>query len=537
MLTAACAAALTLCVAPAAASALCLGNAPTMTGTASGETINGTSGDDVIDALGGDDTVNGAGGNDKICGGDGNDIIDGGLGADQLDGGTAAETTGDTVTFASLPTSGSPQAFNLAANLSTGSATTSLANPSSTEVDTLSNFENLTGSNTFDQLTGNGGPNLITGLSSADLFTGGDGNDTLVDTTGGATDQDTASYLDATGPINGSLTSNTVSGSGVGTDTLSGILGIDGSPFNDTLVGDNANPFPGNTQNVLDGMGGDDLLEPLAGTDTVLGGDTSFGGGPGIDTVSYADDAAVVADLTAGTAITDTVTDKDTLIQLENVIGSVNNDTITGDSHPNVIDGLAGNDTIDSAGGVDTASFASLAGPLGVNVNLALGTAVGDGSDTLAAVENVTGSQQSDVLFGDGSHNVLDGLGGNDNVDGQAGPDDLKLGAGNDIVGAADGEVDSIECTGGGPDSGSVDGPAPAETYTACDTDGDNVVDFLDACPTTSGTGTDGCVPIVVPVTPPTTTPPTGTTNPATPKKKCKKKHRAAAAKKCKKRK
>lgn len=523
-----------LAVVPAVASADCNGLPATVPGATSGnDTLTGTSGNDVIEGLGGNDTLNGGGGNDTICGGDGDDTIDGGLGTDTMFG-DANTGAGDTVTFASLPTSGSPFAFNLVASLLTGSATASLSSPTSTETDTFSGFENLTGSNTFDQLTGDGGPNVITGLASADLFIGGGSNDTLTDTTGGVSDQDTAQYLDATGPISGSLTSNMVSGPGVGTDTLSGILGINGSPFDDTLVGDNANPSPGTTQNVLDGMGGNDLIEPLAGTDQIYGGDTSFGGGPGTDTISYADDAAVNADLAAGTAVTDTVTDEDHFTGIENVIGSANDDTITGNLGANVIDGLAGGDMLNGAGGIDTASFASLAGALGVNVNLALGTAVGDGSDNLAAIENVTGSQQSDVIFGDGSANVLNGLAGNDNVDGQAGPDSLLLGGGTDIVGAADGEVDSIDCTGGGPDSGQVDGPAPAETYTSCDSDGDAKVDFLDACPTQAGTLANGCPAPVV--TPPPTVTPTVPQTPTTTARKCKKKkHHAAAAKKCKK--
>ena len=67
------------------------------------------------------------------------------------------------------------------------------------------------------------------------------------------------------------------------------------------------------------------------------------------------------------------------------------------------------------------------------------------------------------------------------------------------------------------------------ETYTACDSDGDSVVDFLDACPTDSGADTDGCVPPVI--TPPVLTPPPAQAQaPATTKKKCKKKKKRAAS-------
>jgi hypothetical protein len=100
--------------------------------------------------------------------------------------------------------------------------------------------------------------------------------------------------------------------------------------------------------------------------------------------------------------------------------------------------------------------------------------------------------------------------------------DGFFLGPGLDVVTANDGVVDFIDCEGTAPHSGTVDGPAPAETYSERDNDGDATVDFLDACPTTSGTGADGCVPSVIATPPAQGTP----TNPAAPKKKCKKRKR-----------
>ena len=216
-----------------------------------------------------------------------------------------------------------------------------------------------------------------------------------------------------------------------------------------------------------------------------------------------------------------TATGTDTIFEVENVTGSPAADTITGDAGNNVLDGL---------GGTDTASFAGVAS--GVDANLATGAATGQGSDTLTGIENLTGSLQNDTLTGDGNPNVLSGLNGGDNITGGLGADAFFLGAGADVITANDGVVDAIDCEGGGPDSGSVDGPAPAETYTLCDGDGDGIVDFLDACPTVMGSGVDGCVPQVV------QPPAAGPSQVPAKKKKCKKrKHGAAAAKKCKKRK
>ena len=45
--------------------------------------------------------------------------------------------------------------------------------------DTLTNFENLTGSNLNDTLTGNAGANILNGLAGNDTLSGGAGNDTL----------------------------------------------------------------------------------------------------------------------------------------------------------------------------------------------------------------------------------------------------------------------------------------------------------------------------------------------------------------------
>jgi hypothetical protein len=513
-----------LLVAPAIANADCNGLPATVAGATAGpDTLNGTSGDDVIEGLGGNDTINGGGGNDTICGDDGDDTINGEVGNDHLEGGTTGETAGDTVTFLGAPN-------GVTANLSTG---VGAVFPS--ETDSMTGFENLTGSNSFDDLKGNGGDNVIRGLSSADNFEGFGGNDTLIDDVGGVSDQDTAKYSTAgPGGVTGSLTTGQVTGDGVGTDTLNGFRGIYGSNFDDVLIGNNENQLSNATDNDLQGMGGNDVLEPLRGTDTVIGGG-------GVDLVTYANDIAIDIDLSipGPNAVTTPVDEVDSVSQVENVTGSPEDDTITGDGNANVLNGLGGGDELAGGGGSDTATYASLAGPLGVDVNLDSGTAAGDGSDTLTTIENVTGSPQSDVLFGDENANALDGLAGDDNVDGQAGVDLLLLGPGMDIVGAGDGEVDTIDCTGGGPDSGQVDGPPPAETYVACDSDNDSVVDFLDACPTSAGTGSDGCASSV---TPPVQTPaPPPAQSPAKKKKckKAKKKHSAAsvAKQKCKKKK
>jgi Ca2+-binding RTX toxin-like protein len=56
------------------------------------------------------------------------------------------------------------------------------------------------------------------------------------------------------------------------------------------------------------------------------------------------------------------------------------------------------------------------------------------GTDTLATMENLTGSQGADTLTGDGVANVLDGQGGNDTINAGGDADTLLGGLGNDTL-------------------------------------------------------------------------------------------------------
>src|SRR2546427_705051 len=130
------------------------------------------------------------------------------------------------------------------------------------------------------------------------------------------------------------------------------------------------------------------------------------------------------------------------------IVGTTGNDTLVGTAGNDVIAALAGDDTIDGVGGndvicggpgndgitggtgVDTVSYAESA--TAVTVNLGAGTATGEGTDTLAGIENASGSNFTDTLTGDAGANVLRGLGGTDTLDGAAGDDTLDGGPGKD---------------------------------------------------------------------------------------------------------
>jgi Ca2+-binding RTX toxin-like protein len=85
-----------------------------------------------------------------------------------------------------------------------------------------------------------------------------------------------------------------------------------------------------------------------------------------------------------------------------------------------------GADAYDGGPGTDVLDYGAFTRS-GVSVDLAGGTATGAGSDTLAAIEDVTGTQLSDVLRGDDGPNLLSAGagGGDDRLEGRGGDDVL----------------------------------------------------------------------------------------------------------------
>jgi len=219
-------------------------------------------------------------------------------------------------------------AAGVTVNLMTGSAT-------GEGNDTLTSVEWVVGSGFDDTITGDDGDNLFFLLGGDDTLDGG----------GEAETGDFVFYEWSEAAVTVNLTAGTATGEG--NDTLIGIEHVIGSTFDDVLTGSAG-------ANYLVGLEGNDTLSGLGGDDGIVGrdGDDTIDGGAGIDWVDFEDaPGPVTADLVSGTATGD---GSDTLVGIEDMLGSQNDDTLTGDSADNTIMGRDGDDVLDGATGTDT---------------------------------------------------------------------------------------------------------------------------------------------------------------------------------------
>ena len=162
------------------------------------------------------------------------------------------------------------------------------------------------------------------------------------------------------------------------------------------------------------------------------GGANIFDGGIGTDTASFElSQYAVTASLMTNSATGD---GSDTLISIENLFGSIYNDSLTGNSSANVLDGLNGVDTMTGLGG-DDVYYVDTDGDVVVET-AASGTDTVYSSVTFtlpANVENLqligsaaindTGNASANTLTGNGAANTFSGLSGNDQIFGGVGID------------------------------------------------------------------------------------------------------------------
>lgn len=268
---------------------------------------------------------------------------------------------------------------------------------------------------------GDGG-NTMTGDSNCATViksTSGSGDDSIYFAGGGGTASLGAGNDESRGSGGGVVVTG-----GPGNDRITGTAG------NDSLSGedgnDSINGWLGN--DVESGGNGDDEIG--YGSDDDQGAD-DVSGGAGVDKVRFTEHTGGGMAISLDDVANDGTTGEGDNIHsdLEIVVGSPGDDTITGTAAPDNIDGHWGADTIRGGGGND----------------------------------RIDGNSDNDVLFGQDGDDEIYGGSGNDQVTGDGGVDNLFgdytsccLSNGNDNIFAADGVADAINC-GGGADTLAAD--------------------------------------------------------------------------------
>jgi Ca2+-binding RTX toxin-like protein len=336
--------------------------------------------------------VNGGDGDDVLTGGKMADTIQGWVGADTISGENS--TSGgndiflggdgvDTVTYAArTATPAEALTIILDGNASSGK---------SGETDTIGidvesaiggpGNDVITGNLVANNLNGGAGNDTINGITNTvndgttpDTLVGGDGADLFDqgatvnkgDIIDGGLGVDTIDYKARTLAITAEL-SDTIQTTGNGqsvateADLFTSIENYIGGSGVDTVTGSDQ-------ANVIDGRGGDDILSGGAGNDTFIeagllqttavesGGD-AIDGEAGVDTVNYEGRVGGVTvtldDVTPDNDGQGGVTEGDDLENIERVVGTASNDTITGGPSDDVLEGLAGDDALSGLAGSD----------------------------------------------------------------------------------------------------------------------------------------------------------------------------------------
>jgi len=249
-----------------------------------------------------------------------------------------------------------------------------------------------------------------------------------------------------------------------GADRIEGLGGEDtlhGGANNDTIWGDfdpngmwNLFPFP-DAGDVLFGDAGDDHLFGQSGNDTLEGGtgaDMLEGGAGTADWAAYtASTTGVTVSLVTGVLGIGGDAAGDSLVGIENLLGSGHADQLFGDGGANHLRGANGDDqmfggngsdmlygglgadTHDGGAGTDYARYNDAAyGDLVISL-IAPATNTGAAAgDTYIAIEGIIAGTGNDDITGNGSANFLYGMQGNDVLRGEAGADKLYGGTNND---------------------------------------------------------------------------------------------------------
>jgi Ca2+-binding RTX toxin-like protein len=248
-------------------------------------------------------------------------------------------------------------------------------------------------------VSGGDGNDSVISIASAIDFDGGLGNDRLIsgsaaDAFDGGAGIDTIDYRNAVAGISADL----AAGTGNAGDTIANVENVDGSTLGDTLSGNDS-------VNAIGGRAGNDSLSGRGGDDTIEGGlgDDRIDGGAGVDTASYASATGIVRVSLALTGVQNTgAAGRDVLVDVENLLGTIYNDQLTGNDAANRLTGALGNDALKGGGGNDTlvggGGIDQLTGGSGADLflfNTAFGTGANDSIRDFASGEDRIGLSQT----------------------------------------------------------------------------------------------------------------------------------------------
>ena len=394
-----------------------------ITGSDEGETLTGSSSNEMFYGLGGTDFIYPGAGIDTIDGGNGGDIL----------------------------------GYNIDNDISSGiyiNAEQGLAVDPYGFEDTFLNIEVYMGTHKNDVFYGKQTDDLVgveadavgSSFDNYELFVGFAGDD-YIDGQGGYDEVAyTASGVGLTIDLENSFSVDDGQG---GIDTLYNIEGVEGSNFNDYIFGTSgANSLDGRLgNNTIDGRDGYDFVEYNGNGRDQLNVDLSQGSSTFIK--SGNNDEIF----------------KDTLISIEGVIGSANDDRISGDENNNTLYGLdgddklfgnggedilfggigddwlyggVGNDIIDGGEGFDRIDFRESLHAVEVDFSLNLATGQFIGNDEIYNIERVIGSDFNDTLIGSdneiGTWESFTGGLGDDFINGAGGFDFVWFGRSNDAI-------------------------------------------------------------------------------------------------------
>ncbi|MDR7118670.1 calcium-binding protein [Caulobacter sp. BE254] len=374
--------------------------------------LNGGDGNDSIDIAAGyvsifnyyGITADGGAGSDRISSGGGDDILIGGDNPATTGAWSMFGPPGDMLSYQSFQSGVAVDLGNTAQQDTIGAGR-----------DTISGFENLTGTNFGDALAGTdfdnviysgGGDDFVAGHGGKDTIYADAGDDTLEGGAGGdyldgGAGVDTASYIFASAAIALNFATNQHEGDAQG-DTFFLIERFNLSTFDDRYTGNDAVDivWGGLGADTVDGAGGADILYGEAGADRLSGG--------------------VGGDI---------------------LVGGAGADMLDGGDQDDHLYGGDANDLLIGGAGYDYARYDNAASAVIVSLEPGAGPGAGEAAyDALVGIEGLVGSAYGDSLFGDAGDNALFGLGGDDALLGGGGRDDLRGGDGADSLYGGAGE-------------------------------------------------------------------------------------------------